>query len=188
KSSEGSGSDFAVARYNPDGSLDTDFGAGGCRSFDFGGAGEYAYGVAVDSEGRVLLTGETFNPANNSGDVAGARLGSDWAPDAGFGGGGLGRADGPAAQTTLGAAAGPVRGAGGEARGPGQEHLNRQEEGGAWAVEPDPVQPGRVPRHRLRRRRPAGPHPPGQGRRAQGKRARKQSPTGHRREWKTVPD
>lgn len=52
----GSGSDFAVQRYNPDGSQDTGFGTGGTATADFGG-GDFARGVAVQPDGRIVAAG-----------------------------------------------------------------------------------------------------------------------------------
>jgi uncharacterized delta-60 repeat protein len=60
--------DFAVARYNSDGSLDSSlapeinpqiFGSGGKVTVDFTGGQDIAYGVALDSAGRILATGIT---------------------------------------------------------------------------------------------------------------------------------
>jgi uncharacterized delta-60 repeat protein len=49
-------SDFAVLRYNPDGSLDSGFGSGGKVITDFG-AGEWANAVALQSDGKILVGG-----------------------------------------------------------------------------------------------------------------------------------
>lgn len=55
--SEGEG-DFAVARYNPDGLLDTTFGEGGKVTTDFGNV-ETASAVAIDAGGRIVVAGDT---------------------------------------------------------------------------------------------------------------------------------
>jgi serralysin len=58
--------DFALARYNPDGSLDTTFGSGGKVTTDIGiysdgyDAGDWAYSVAVQSDGTILVAGESY--------------------------------------------------------------------------------------------------------------------------------
>src|SRR5262249_21655222 len=46
----GTGADFALVRYNPDGSLDATFGGGGRVSTDFAGGADDAYGVAIQSD------------------------------------------------------------------------------------------------------------------------------------------
>ncbi len=50
------GTDWALARYNPDGSLDTSFGANGVVTQDFG-FHDYGYGVSVQSNGKIVLGG-----------------------------------------------------------------------------------------------------------------------------------
>ncbi|CAL9544845.1 calcium-binding protein [Streptomyces sp. enrichment culture] len=55
--SNGPGGDFAVLRYNPDGSQDTGFGTGGVATADFGGA-DAAYGVALQPDGRIVAVGQ----------------------------------------------------------------------------------------------------------------------------------
>jgi uncharacterized delta-60 repeat protein len=64
--------DFAVARYRPDGSLDLTFGAGGKTTTDFGG-GEFAFALAVQADGRVVLGGGALPDAAPSADFALAR-------------------------------------------------------------------------------------------------------------------
>ncbi len=51
------GNEIVVARYNADGSLDTSFGVGGTAIADFGGW-NYAFSVAIDGEGRIVVAGE----------------------------------------------------------------------------------------------------------------------------------
>jgi uncharacterized delta-60 repeat protein len=53
--------DFAVVRYNTDGSLDTTFGTGGTAIIDFGvGTANENYGrVALDPAGRIIIVGST---------------------------------------------------------------------------------------------------------------------------------
>ena len=56
--------DFALVRYNSDGSLDTTFGTGGMVRTDFGAGNlEGAFSVAIDSAGRIVAAGGTFNAA-----------------------------------------------------------------------------------------------------------------------------
>jgi len=48
--------DFAVARYNPDGSLDTTFSGDGKQTLDLG-SNDIAEGVALQSDGKIVLAG-----------------------------------------------------------------------------------------------------------------------------------
>lgn len=54
--------DFAVARYNADGTLDTSYGSGGTGvvSVDFGG-NDQGTGLAIDSSGRAVIVGISSN-------------------------------------------------------------------------------------------------------------------------------
>jgi uncharacterized delta-60 repeat protein len=74
-----SGGDFLVARYNPDGSLDTTFGTAGTRKLDFGGT-DTAKAVAIDSSNRIIVVGSTTSGTN----MAVARLTANGAPDNSF--------------------------------------------------------------------------------------------------------
>jgi uncharacterized delta-60 repeat protein len=81
--------DFAVARFNPDGSLDATFGGGdGIATIDFGGRDDEGRDVLVDSTtGNITVVGTT----QNSGGVQGigvARLDSTGVLDGSFGSGG----------------------------------------------------------------------------------------------------
>lgn len=53
--------DFAVARLNPDGTVDSSFSSDGIatRSFESGSYSDKAWGVAAEADGRIVLTGET---------------------------------------------------------------------------------------------------------------------------------
>jgi uncharacterized delta-60 repeat protein len=52
-------SDFGIAKYNPDGSLDTSFGTNGKLTIDFGTGGEYesAQGAALQTDGAIVVAG-----------------------------------------------------------------------------------------------------------------------------------
>ncbi len=82
--------DFAVARYNADGSLDTTFGSNGKVVTDFGGS-DSATGIAIDSSGRILVVGSTDAQAKHSfcREWALARYNSDGTLDTSFGTNGL---------------------------------------------------------------------------------------------------
>lgn len=77
---------FQVARYNPDGSLDTSFGAGGKVSTDLsGGSSDFAYGVALDSQGRIVVVGRITTGGVTQ--FAVVRYNSNGSLDTSFGGG-----------------------------------------------------------------------------------------------------
>ncbi len=77
----GSDYDFALARYNANGSLDTSFGSGGKVSTDFAATHEYGYDVSVDANGKIIVAGYAFNGSHN--DFALARYNSDGSLDVG---------------------------------------------------------------------------------------------------------
>jgi uncharacterized delta-60 repeat protein len=83
--------DFKVVRYNPNGSLDTSFGAGGIVTTTFP-EGSYAFDVALQPDGKIIAAGTVFvdfNPGDASNtDFALARYNPDGTPDASFGSGG----------------------------------------------------------------------------------------------------
>ncbi len=57
--------DFAVARYNADGSLDPGFGSGGTVRTDVG-LGDHAFGIALQSDGKILLAGQSSGGNSSS--------------------------------------------------------------------------------------------------------------------------
>jgi uncharacterized delta-60 repeat protein len=74
-----SNSDTALARYNPDGSLDTTFAGDGKHTTAFGGG---AAGVAIQVDDRIVTAGR------DGSDFALARFSPDGSPDASFSGDG----------------------------------------------------------------------------------------------------
>ncbi len=78
-------SDFAAARLNADGTLDTTFGTDGTATVDFGG-NDFVRGAALTPDGRIVLAGDT--DAGNGHDFAAARLNADGSLDPTFGTGG----------------------------------------------------------------------------------------------------
>ncbi len=78
--------DFALARYNSDGSLDASFGTAGLVTTGIGPGDDQAVDVAVQPDGKILVSGESFNGANS--DFALVRYNVDGSLDAGFGAGG----------------------------------------------------------------------------------------------------
>lgn len=79
--------DFAVARLDLDGTLDTGFDADGLQTIDFGGVSDFDPSLAVDSANRILVAGSSFIPGNNR-DFSVARLNSDGSIDTSFDGNG----------------------------------------------------------------------------------------------------
>jgi uncharacterized delta-60 repeat protein len=82
--------DFALVRYNNDGSLDSTFGTGGIVRTDFGSPNnEGAVSVAIDSAGRIVAVGSTLIPFSPTGrDFAVARYNPDGTLDTTFDGDG----------------------------------------------------------------------------------------------------
>jgi uncharacterized delta-60 repeat protein len=86
QSSSGSNnSDFALARYNPDGSLDASFGSGGKITTAIGSRNA-AYAVALQPDGKIIAAGFTYIVGD--GDIALVRYNPDGSLDTTFGTGG----------------------------------------------------------------------------------------------------
>jgi uncharacterized delta-60 repeat protein len=84
----GGGLDFAIARYNTNGTLDNTFGGGdGKVVTDFGG-NEEAYSVAIQSNGKIVVAGFTTASGGDN-DFALARYNSNGTLDNTFSGNGL---------------------------------------------------------------------------------------------------
>ncbi len=85
-SSGGVSSDFALTRYNSDGSLDTSFGAGtGKVVTDIGsGTTDYGNSVTVQVDGKIVVAG--YSDSGGSGNFALARYNADGSLDTSFGG------------------------------------------------------------------------------------------------------
>ncbi len=79
--------DFAVARYTVDRDLDPTFGANGVSLVDFGDSYDWAYAMARQPDGKILVAG--VSDASGSKDFALARLGPNGSLDTNFGNGGL---------------------------------------------------------------------------------------------------
>jgi uncharacterized delta-60 repeat protein len=63
--SNGTNTDFAIARYTPLGALDTTFNGTGKVTTDFNGFNDSAAGVAIDSSGRIDVAGTVTNNTKN---------------------------------------------------------------------------------------------------------------------------
>jgi uncharacterized delta-60 repeat protein len=81
----GDNGNFLLARYNPDGSLDSGFGSGGIvTTGGLLGSGGQSLSVAVQTDGKIVAAGQTAN-----GRLAFARYNADGSLDNGFGSGGI---------------------------------------------------------------------------------------------------
>lgn len=81
--------DFALARYETDGALDTSFGTGGRVVTDIReGSADRAYGLALQPDGGIVVAGSTQDPSGNL-DFALVRYRPDGTLDEGFGAGGI---------------------------------------------------------------------------------------------------
>jgi uncharacterized delta-60 repeat protein len=85
--SDQSGYDFALARYNHDGSLDSSFGAGGKVTTDFFQHSDQAVSMALQPDGKVVVVGSALITLTKL-VAAVARYNSDGSLDTGFGAGG----------------------------------------------------------------------------------------------------
>jgi uncharacterized delta-60 repeat protein len=91
----GTFTDFILARFNADGSLDTGFGVDGKVTTDMGGGNrqEEALGVAIQPDGKIVVVGYTAIPTTPPAPslpptFALARYNSNGSPDTSFGSGG----------------------------------------------------------------------------------------------------
>ena len=73
---------FALVRYNANGTLDTSFGTGGKVTTDIAGAADKAYGVAIQADGKIVAAGQ------GGSSFALVRYQADGSLDTGFGNGG----------------------------------------------------------------------------------------------------
>jgi len=81
---EPSNTDFALARYNSDGTPDTSFGNGGQVSTDFFGMEDDAFSVLIQPDGKIVAVGSANNPATYY-DFAAVRYLSNGTIDTTFG-------------------------------------------------------------------------------------------------------
>jgi uncharacterized delta-60 repeat protein len=84
-------SDFALARYTPNGTLDATFGAGGIVTTAFGGGGELEgdVGAALQPDGKILAVGSEPSSSDGPSDFALVRYNPDGSLDPTFGSGGM---------------------------------------------------------------------------------------------------
>jgi uncharacterized delta-60 repeat protein len=82
-------SPFAITRLNSDGSLDSLFGSGGRVTTNFFGNRNQANGVALQSDGKIVVAGWAARSPDGREVLAIARYNSDGSLDATFGSGGM---------------------------------------------------------------------------------------------------
>ncbi len=58
------GHKFALVRYNPDGSLDSNFDSDGKVTTSIGNIDDYAYSIAIQSDNKILVAGNSNNGTN----------------------------------------------------------------------------------------------------------------------------
>ncbi|TAL42846.1 MAG: hypothetical protein EPN89_16885 [Methylovulum sp.] len=78
-----SNGNFALARYNPNGSLDTSFSDDGKVTTSFGSSGANGYSVIVQTDGKILVAGSSSNDSGT--DFTLARYNPDGSLDKTFG-------------------------------------------------------------------------------------------------------
>jgi len=84
---EDGGTHFALARYNPDGTLDDTFDVDGKVTTDFDDRHSQAFSVAVQADGKIVVAGDAINrgdPSNPGFIIAVARYNTDGSPDSDF--------------------------------------------------------------------------------------------------------
>ncbi len=87
ESFNGTDYDFGLVRYNADGSLDISFGTNGKVTTAIGLAGDWAYSVVIQPDGKILAGGRSWNDTNS--DFALVRYNADGNLDNNFGAGGI---------------------------------------------------------------------------------------------------
>lgn len=88
---DGSNQYFAVTRYLTDGTLDNTFGGDGIVTTDIFvyNSNEYANGLLIQPDGKIILTGSTYNTIINDVEVAAIRYNADGSLDVSFDGDGI---------------------------------------------------------------------------------------------------
>jgi uncharacterized delta-60 repeat protein len=87
----GSKKDFAVVRYNIDGSVDTAFGTDGKMLMPVGTGDDVAYAIAIDPDGKIVVAGSSAGSSYN--ELAVVRLTSSGTLDLTFGTNGITTSD-----------------------------------------------------------------------------------------------
>ena len=82
--SNGSNLDFALARYNANGSLDTSFNGTGKVTTPFGAGDDFGLALVLQTDGKIVVAGRTYNGSNE--DFAVARYNPNGSLDTSFNG------------------------------------------------------------------------------------------------------
>jgi uncharacterized delta-60 repeat protein len=83
----GSGGQYALVRYNSNGTLDTTFGLAGVVTTSFGTAGCFASAIVIQGDGKIVAAGTNYLDFSSNSDFAVARYNADGSLDSTFGGG-----------------------------------------------------------------------------------------------------
>jgi uncharacterized delta-60 repeat protein len=84
----GGNNDFALVRYNSNGSLDPTFGSGGKVNTDFGSLSDVILAVVIQPDGKILAAGTAVTGNISNSDFAIARYNNNGSLDLTFGSGG----------------------------------------------------------------------------------------------------
>jgi uncharacterized delta-60 repeat protein len=84
----GTNPNILTVRFNTDGTLDSTFGSGGMVTWDYVGDDDYGVGVAIQTDGKIVVTGTAFDPSVDDG-LALLRYNTDGSLDPAFGTGGM---------------------------------------------------------------------------------------------------
>lgn len=85
----GADNDFAVARFTPAGALDAGYGTAGWTMTDIAGRTDLAYALALQPDGKVILTGRVASSGGADPDFGVVRYTADGRPDDTFGASGV---------------------------------------------------------------------------------------------------
>ena len=85
-SSNGTNDDFALVRYNTDGSLDGTFNGTGKVTTAVSGGTDQAFSVVVQPDGKIIAVGNAYSPASFNQDFAVVRYNSNGSLDSTFNG------------------------------------------------------------------------------------------------------
>ena len=83
------GGQYALVRFNSNGSLDTTFGNAGVVTTSFGTSGCFASAMVIQSDGKIVAAGTNYIDFSSNSDFGVARYNSDGSLDSTFGTGGL---------------------------------------------------------------------------------------------------
>jgi uncharacterized delta-60 repeat protein len=78
------GDEFAVVRYNPDGSLDSTFDGDGWVATDFFGATDASRAIAIQADGKIVVAGNARATVSSTNDFAVARYNPNGSLDTSF--------------------------------------------------------------------------------------------------------